>query len=346
MKNIYYDGTKLLSLKDQNGLTPSIYISTSNRSAGKTTFFSRYLVNRWKRHGEKFILLYRFNYELADVPDKFFKEIRALFFPGYEMTSKSRAKGLFYELYINEKLCGFAISLNAADPLKKYSHLFSDCARILFDEFQSENDHYCPNEIQKFLSVLTSIARGGGEQVRYIQVIMLSNLVSLLNPYYVALGVSDKLDNKTKFIRGDGFVMEQGFLDSVAEKQKQSGIFRAFAGNDYNKYTTEKIYLNDNYTFIENMTGKNNYLVTFKIGGASYAIREYPEKGIIYCDQRIDETFPVRLVIDADDMDVNYITVKNNSYLLSNLKWFFEHGSFRFKNLACKNAVFKLLSLS
>jgi hypothetical protein len=86
--------------------------------------------------------------------------------------------------------------------------------------------------------------------------------------------------------------------------------------------------------------------VTFKIGGASYAIREYPEKGIIYCDQRIDETFPVRLVIDADDMDVNYITIKNNSYLLNNLKWFFEHGSFRFKNLACKNAVFKLLSLS
>jgi len=346
MKNIYYDGTKLLSLKDQNGLTPSIYISTSNRSAGKTTFFSRYLVNRWKRHGEKFILLYRFNYELADVPDKFFKEIRSLFFPGYEMTSKARAKGIYHELYINEKLCGYAISLNAADQLKKYSHLFSDCARILFDEFQSENDHYCPNEIQKFLSVLTSIARGGGEQVRYVQVIMLSNLVSLLNPYYVALGVSDKLDNKTKFIRGDGFVMEQGFLDSVAEKQKQSGIFRAFAGNDYNKYTTEKIYLNDNYTFIENMTGKNNYLVTFKIGGTSYAIREYPEKGIIYCDQRIDETYPVRLVIDADDMDVNYITIKNNSYLLNNLKWFFEHGSFRFKNLACKNAVFKLLSLS
>ncbi len=342
----YYDGTKLLSLKDKNGKEPELYICTSNRSAGKTTFFSRYLVNRWKKHGEKFILLYRFNYELADVPDKFFKEIQTLFFPGFVMTNKSRAKGIYHELFINDKLCGYAISLNAADQLKKYSHLFSDCARILFDEFQSENNHYCPNEIQKFLSVHTSIARGGGKQIRHVPVIMLSNLVSLLNPYYVALGIYDQLDSKTKFVRGDGFVLEQGFIESVAEQKKRSGIFRAFSGSDYNRYNSEKIYLNDNYTFIESVEGKNNYLLTFKINNGLFAIREYPEKGILYCDQRVDETFPVKMVIDADDMDVNYIVIRNNNYILQNLKWFFDHGSFRFKNVACKNAVFKLLSLT
>ena len=40
----FYDGTKLLSLKDINGNTPEIYISTSNRSAGKTTYFNRFFV--------------------------------------------------------------------------------------------------------------------------------------------------------------------------------------------------------------------------------------------------------------------------------------------------------------
>ena len=34
----YYNGSKLLSLKDINKQTPEIFISTSNRSAGKTTF--------------------------------------------------------------------------------------------------------------------------------------------------------------------------------------------------------------------------------------------------------------------------------------------------------------------
>ncbi len=37
----YYDGKKLLSIKDLNGEKPEIFICTSNRSAGKTTYFER-----------------------------------------------------------------------------------------------------------------------------------------------------------------------------------------------------------------------------------------------------------------------------------------------------------------
>lgn len=34
-ENKFYDGTKLMSMKDINGNTPEIFICTSNRSAGK-----------------------------------------------------------------------------------------------------------------------------------------------------------------------------------------------------------------------------------------------------------------------------------------------------------------------
>ena len=77
----FYDGTKLLSMKDLNGNTPEIFICTSNRSAGKTTYFNRLCVNRFFDKGEKFGLLYRFNYELDDCADKFYKDISSLFFP-------------------------------------------------------------------------------------------------------------------------------------------------------------------------------------------------------------------------------------------------------------------------
>jgi hypothetical protein len=43
----YYDGTKLLSLKDINGNDPEIYICTTNRTGGKTTYFNRLLVNNF-----------------------------------------------------------------------------------------------------------------------------------------------------------------------------------------------------------------------------------------------------------------------------------------------------------
>jgi hypothetical protein len=93
---------------------------------------------------------------------------------------------------------------------------------MIFDEFQSESNHYCSDEIKKFISIHTSVARGQGEQVRYVPVYMLSNPVSLINPYYVELGISNRLRDDTKFLRGHGFILEQGFIDSASVAQKES----------------------------------------------------------------------------------------------------------------------------
>ena len=54
---VYYDGTKLLSMLDINNNKPEIYLCTTNRSGGKTTYFSRLCVNRFKDKGEKFAIL-------------------------------------------------------------------------------------------------------------------------------------------------------------------------------------------------------------------------------------------------------------------------------------------------
>lgn len=43
--NKYYDGTRLLSMLDANGNKPEIYICTTNRTGGKTTYFGRLLIN-------------------------------------------------------------------------------------------------------------------------------------------------------------------------------------------------------------------------------------------------------------------------------------------------------------
>lgn len=340
----YYDGTKLLSLLDLDGRQPDIYISTSNRSAGKTTYFSRLLVNRFIKHKELFGLFYRYNYELSDVADKFFSEIKDLFFPEYTMTSKSRAKGIYHELYLNGELCGYAISINSAEQIKKYSHLFAKIARILFDEFLSENNKYLSGEIIKFQSVLTSISRGGGKQVRRVPVYLIGNFITLLNPYYIAFDIAGRLSIQTNYLRGRGWVLEQSFYEDVAARQKESGLMRAFSGTQYTKYATEKIYLNDNDIFIERPEGKSRYLATVIIDGRQYALREYPDAGIIYCDTSIDFTFPKKITFSADDMNVNYIMLRQNDFFLTNMRSFFEYGCFRFKDLECKKAVFKMLS--
>lgn len=340
----YYDGTKLLSLSDINGNKPEIFICTSNRSAGKTTYFSRLCVNRFKKQKEKFALLYRFNYELDNCADKFFKDISSLFFPGDNMQSKRRRSGIFHELFLNDEPCGYAISINSSDQLKKYSHLFSDVQRIMFDEFQSESSHYCSDEVTKFISIHTTIARGQGKQSRYVPVYMVANPVSLLNPYYVQLDISNRLQANTKFLKGDGFVLEQGFNESASQAQAQSAFNRAFATNAYMAYSQQNVYLNDNKAFVEKLEGSNSYVLTLKYKGEDYAIREYPEKGFLYCDNSADNSFPIKITVTTDDHNINYVMLRKNDMIIARLRYFFDKGCFRFKNLKCKDRLLKTIS--
>lgn len=288
--------------------------------------------------------MYRFNYELDNCADKFFKDIRGLFFNEYEMTSRRQASGSYHELFLNGDSCGYAISLNNADQLKKYSHFLSDTARMMFDEFQSETGKYCSKEIEKLLSVHTSIARGNHKQVRYVPIYMISNPVSIINPYYCAMGISSRLKSDTKFLKGEGFVLEQGFNESASKANKESAFNRAFADNAYVSYASENVYLNDNLSFIEKPNSVGHYICTLKCDGGFYGIREYGTEGIVYCDNKADLTYPIKIAVTTDDHQINYVMLKKNDMFLKLLKEYFIKGAFRFKDLKCKEAVLKAIS--
>lgn len=339
----YYDGTKLLSMKDLKGETPEIFMTTTNRSAGKTTYFGRLAIRRFLKNKSKFLLLYRFNYELTSCSDKFFKDLQKLFFSNYEMSEKRMANGIYVELYLNDEPCGYATALNYADQLKKFSHLLSDVDMIIFDEFQSETNHYCPNEINKFLSIHTSVARGGGDQVRYLPVYMISNAVSLINPYYLSLGIADRLQKDTKYLKGDGFVLEQGFYEEVAKEQLDSGFNRAFKNEKYVAYSSQNIYLNDNACLIEKLKGPNRYICTIKRGNQFYSLKNYIDENVYYIDNTYDETCPQRLTISANDQEVGFKFIGPGSLYISMLKRAFECGRLRFKNQQCKALAFEIM---
>lgn len=346
-KNKYYDGTKLLSMKDLYGKTPEIFLCTSNRSAGKTTYFNRLMVNRFLKNGSKFAVLYRFTYELDDVADKFFKDIKGLFFKDYTLTEKKAKSGAYTSLFLDNKHCGYAIALNSADTIKKYSHLFSDVDSIVFDEFQSETFHYCPNETEKFISVHTSVARGQGKFSRYVPVYMISNPVTLLNPYYSAMNIAGRLNANTKFLKGDGWILEANYNLDAAYAQKESAFNRAFSSSQYFQRSSEALYLFDNYTFIEKPKGKSRYIATIRYNNINYAVREYDDyngENIFYCDDKPDKDFPIRIVTNSQDHNMNFKLVTAADLWIKVMRGYFQDGNFRFKNLQSKEALMSTIS--
>lgn len=344
----YYDSNKLLQLKDLDGDTPEIFICVTNRTAGKTTHFNKLLFKRWVNEGAQFCLLYRYDYEISGSANQFFGDIGPMFFPGYQLRNISCARGAYYEIQAANVpepepedwcTCGYAVSLNGADKVKKNSHVFSRVQSILFDEFQPENSGYTSKEINKFRSIHTSIARGQGQQVRYVPVYMVSNPISLINPYYTQFGIGSRLRKNTKFLRGHGWVMEQGLNESASEAQLSSAFNKAFKNDKYLAYSANSVYLSDTGAFIEKVEGRSDYLATIIYKGENYGIRQFTNKGVVYCDNRPDMSFPHKLAVTTEDHDINYVLLRNNDMFIQLLRYYFEKGCFRFRDVACKEAI-------
>ena len=301
----YYNGTKLLSLKDLNGNTPEIFIACNNRTSGKTTFFNRLCVNRFLKTKRPFVTLVRKKLELEDLAEAFFGEIQRLFFRQHAFTQKIMLGGNYVNLYMDDNICGYGLPINAAGLIKKRSHLFNTCSCMFLDEFQEEYGNYCKDEVGKVLSIHYSLARGEGQQSRYLPLYMCGNPYTILNPYYTELGVSKRLNKNTKFLRGEGWVVEHTINKSAQQAQANSVFNNAFKKHRYLKYANDGIYLDDNFALVENIRGVSTYVATYLYKQKAFAIREYPEIGIYYCSENIDKSFPTVICTDIEDITTN-----------------------------------------
>lgn len=327
----YYSGEKLLSLRDKNDLPPDIYCAIGNRSSGKTTFFNSRLYRLWKKKKYRKIgLIYRYKYELKDADVQFFDPITFRFPHDSVIRDTVNERG-YVSLLSGGDVLGYGFALNSADNLKKVSNVFNDVDILLWDEFQSADGNYCPNEMEKFDRLYTSIARGGGQMRRRVPVICVSNAISLLNPLMHDLGVANSLTPEMKFLRGDGFVLEQNMNLDAVNSINQSGVSRALGRHISNDIVYEK----DNLSNICKMKGQNFYICTILYKGNMYAIRRYMPQNILYCSEKVDICHKSKFTKEDETVDMQWISPPT----VEQYRRYFQEGKFYFSSLESKMAV-------
>ena len=343
----YYDGSQLLSMKDIDGEEAGIYMVVSNRTAGKTTFFLKKFLDDFLKSGKEFVLIYRKVTEIFDCTN-IFKDVLYLYFNGKEITSKTVGR-MFTIIYLDGVACGYAVHLKAVDSLKKYSPTFKNVSHALFDEFLTEDNSYIPNEIEKLESVLMTISRGGGEQSRYIKLIMLANKTVLINPYFVYFDITKRLKQDTKFMRGSGWVLELTFNKSAANAIEKNPTFKAFKGSNYSRYATSDEFLHDSKAFLlqkgEIKSKQYKYIFTLVHGNAHLGVKLYIKDGILLITEKYEPTFKLQMTFKSDNHTQNTIMLQNNSYLWRNVKEAYNQGYIRFDSPRAKQIIFELLSV-
>ena len=332
----YYDGTKILTLKDINGNEPQFKLVVGNRTAGKSFYFKRMLVRRFLKTGKKFCVLVRFKNEMMAVAESFFKDVQQITYPDKVMTAKPYGKDLFMELFIDDVPCGYCVPINSADTIKRYSSNFVDVEAIMFDEFQSEINKYCPREIEKFQSIIVSICRGQSQQFRPVPVYMISNAVSMFNPYYVFFGLTKKITGNTKFIRGKNYVFEHCYVESAA---KAIASAFAFGETAYSDYATKNSYLLDTSNFIERVKGPKSFQFYFRVNGTAFGVWQVNDGELLYVSTSFDPKYPTSFAIKTTDHDIGSTFLRGKaSGLMRYLREYFDSGRCRFEDMACREA--------
>lgn len=356
MKPKFYDNSALLSKLDLNGNTPGTYICVGNRTAGKTFSFKTTLLNDFYERGMQFILIKRFVTGMTGVADAFFEDLKTnpydTRFASIKWNTESLLRGSVREIYVSRMcggdpnlLCGYAVYLGASDVIKENSTMFTHVENSMYDEFQSETEHYAPGELSKYLSIQTSIARGQGKQVRHVRKFLVSNAVTLFNPHFVALGIHKRLQPDTKFLRGDGWVLEYTRNESAKLAVMESDLARAYASSDYFSYASGDSMLLDTNTFIEKRSKENmTYHATLWSNGRFYGLWYDLTDGCYYCSVSGQKNAKMQIAIKTEDLRPGVMLFRAYPELANTWVTLFNEGRWRFENAECKNVMFDLLA--
>lgn len=336
---------KWLLKKDNEGYNPEIFITMSNRTGGKTYFLAYLLFDLFRRFGIKFALYCRTGTELGNVVNGIFSSVMHEF-EGYEIEENVAVQNVYsdinvkYEVdedgkkVIHKDICGYVLCLNASDKIKKFSSNFYDVDIIFFDEFQADN--YLGKEMDKFVNVHMSIARGDGKASREVPVIMASNSLTIVNPYFEMFKLTNKIQDNTRFLTVPGISLLRFVNNKVAEEQSRSRFNIACQNNRQLESNIKNTWLNDNKSCVgkpESDWGRGFYICTFIKKDEKYGMRRY-KNGMIYVSRSIDNTCNSIYALDVDG--VENIECAKRSFPLQILKEEFLKGNVRFSDLACK----------
>lgn len=339
----YYRLTKIDSLNDINGKKPWKKLIVGNRCAGKTYSVLEKQIKHFSDTGRKCMMILRAKNQLNACHLCYTEVFKNLGIDG-ELTSKPFAKGMFYGMYVDEELFGFSVSLKSSDDLKKFSPVFSEVDIMLFDEFQKEDGKYLSNEPDLLQSIYMSVARGGGAQVRGVELYMCSNDVSIMNPYYISFGIYKRLHPNTKTLKGDGWVLDITHNISAINALNESNILGGFSGK-YCAYASGFEELVASETFIQKASGKSIYMATIVYDNKKFGVRNFYENGYIHISEKIDPSFPTVLACDDKSHNTTTLVLRRFMYIWEQIRTAYDMGALRFDNINSKNAIFDILAI-
>lgn len=304
-KSIFYNPEKILSY---NAL---LNIIIGERGVGKTYSFKTFAVKRFLNKGKQFAYIRRYDTDLeASVgntnDNKFFEQIKKEFPNSEFKISKSKK---VRKLYIDGKICGYALPLSAADSLKSSSYENVDI--IIYDEFQlkeGSTQHYLRNEPEIILELIETIGR-----LRDIRVFCLGNAISSTSPLMYYFDVTLPYNTDIKLFKDGTIAIEYIKNEKYREVKKASRFGKLIDGTRYGKYAIDNEFLTDSKAFIRKKDKNAKFYFILYVNGKQFGIWRDFKNQVMYISNDIDPNCPIKFAINESDHNESTIFAKVRS---------------------------------
>lgn len=254
------------------------------RGGGKTFNTLLHAIKRFEKTGEQFIYLRRRGVDLDDACHRkeggdLFSDIRHHgYFKGVDLKVAADKSG-GYNFYYNGKIMGYGKALSTARrstslPLVKL---------IIFDEFliddRNRHDRYLNSGDEFFLfnNFYETIARG-----RDIPVLFLGNAFSMVNPYFIELGI--RIDNpvENKIYKGKSWTLVFWRDEDYIKKREQTQFYQATKGTAFNEHAFGNHFYLDRTDFVKKRPKDSEHQFSLVYLGKTYGVWVDWDKGEYY----------------------------------------------------------------
>ena len=221
MKNdIWYSAHQLFTYKRLYNLIVGV------RGHGKTYDISKRCIEKGIEQKKiSFVVLVRYKEDIKVIKDDWWRVVEHLF-PEYDFYTKKNV------IYASNKLETFPIGefLSLAQYTRAKRTPRPYVKYIFFDEFLNEDNDYLPDEINKFLSICDSIIRNRND----VRVILISNTISVINPYFNYFGFNRLT---SRFTRGRyNSLLEFTDSENFIEYRKTTQFGSSIVGTEYGEF--------------------------------------------------------------------------------------------------------------
>lgn len=335
--SIFYNPEKILSY---NAL---LNLIIGERGVGKTYSFKTFAVKRFLNKGKQFAYIRRYDTDLeasvgSSNDNKFFEQIKKEFPDStFKITKSKKVR----KLYIDNKICGYALPLSAADSLKSSSYENVDI--IIYDEFmlkEGSTQHYLRNEPEIILDLIETIGR-----LRDIRVFCLGNAISSTCPLMSYFNLTLPYNTDIKMFKDNTIAVEYIRNEKYREVKKASRFGKLIEDTRYGKYAIDNEFLLDSKSFIKKKDNNAKFYFMLIINGRTYGIWRDFKTQYIYVSNDYDPNCLVKFAIHEDDHNESTTLARvRSNFWFKQIINYYRVGRLCFESQTVKNLVMQELN--